>query len=389
MMALQMLAAQLPPIPDADLARLGSVGSGSTCGQPSRLAFHPMLGQANYVQTFELRDSLFEASLLGNWPQQFLLAVWLSLLLLVVIDRRESSRWAKIALASLVLLLSGWAVWLSQVFPSIVCWWSSTLVAGLTLLWLGRLWLRTEHPSKLRSASLGPTVLLASLGTVIGVIGVCLDCRVAGITDLFPQARASLHADATEDATLNKTESSGRGASDTSSPSQAPPAAPPGKSNRAMMPMLSGYPVIHLFSSIGLLAISLVSAFELAFLSHPESLNSDQQPQVAWRWLAAVALVAAVFNLIAVVSIFLAPVAEELAEKEINQLPMQVIARLFGLTLMVVAAITWMIPHRVATFQKRQQSAQGWISLSIAAWIALVAWGMILALPSRWPWSIL
>lgn len=389
MMALHMMFARVPSVLDANMARLDSVGSGSIDSQLARATFQPTLGQANQVKTLELRDSLFEASLLGNWPQQVLLAVWLSLLLLVVIDRRASSRWAKIGLASVALLLSGWAVWLSQVFPSMVFWWSSTLVAGLTLLWFGRLCLRPEDPSKQRSASFWPTVLLASLGTVIGVVGVSLDCRVAGIIDLLPAAWVSLHVDASENATFNTPESSGRRASDTSSLSQASPAASAVDNNRAMMPMLSGYPVINLFTSIGLLAISLVSALELAFLSHPESLNSDRQTQVAWRWLAAVTLVAAVFNLVAVVSIFLAPVADELAEPEIEQLPMQVLARLFGLTVMVVAAITWMIPHRVANFQKRQQSAQGWISLSIAAWIVIVAWGMILALPNRWPWSIL
>jgi Kef-type K+ transport system membrane component KefB len=69
---------------------------------------------------------------------------------------------------------------------------------------------------------------------------------------------------------------------------------------------------------------------------------------------------------------------------DLNQL---IISRLFAISFLLIDLIAWIIPHRVATFQRTGKS-HAWVSLTLAAWLAVLTLIVLMALPSNWPWEL-
>ncbi len=137
---------------------------------------------------------------------------------------------------------------------------------------------------------------------------------------------------------------------------------------------------VHLLASSVMLAVCLVTALELTVLSSPDSVLAAGG--AAWGRLGAVALAAAVVEMLVCLTIFLEFTDSETAETEVL-----LAKRIFALAVLVSAVIAWLIPSRIAGFQKRGELATGWVSLTLASWIAALAFAVVCLLPPDWPLS--
>jgi hypothetical protein len=143
----------------------------------------------------------------------------------------------------------------------------------------------------------------------------------------------------------------------------------------------------HFLASSGLLAVSLVVAIELTILSSPDSLA--REPQVAWRRLAIWALGLAGIELL----VSLAVLTDYTATAQSDRLSRAIVVsseelliqRVFALALTVCAGIAWAVPHRVASFQRRSEVPQDWVSLAMASWLVCLAMTVVCLLPLGWP----
>lgn len=137
---------------------------------------------------------------------------------------------------------------------------------------------------------------------------------------------------------------------------------------------------VHIMASSMMLAVCLITALELTVLSSPDSVLASGG--ATWSKLASVALASAGVEMLVCLMIFLEFTDSEAADTEVL-----LAKRIFALALLVTAVIAWLIPSRIAGFQKRGELATGWVSLTLASWIAALAFAVVCLLPPDWPLS--
>ncbi len=136
--------------------------------------------------------------------------------------------------------------------------------------------------------------------------------------------------------------------------------------------------------AIGLVwGVTIFCAAQVCWLSTPDALNPSQGPRLTWNWVAWIALVLFLVEMGLCCLIFFS--ASESRDVELST---RVLTRVFALGLMTINFIMWMVPHRVAGFQ-RGRTVSGWVSLALAACLACLAAAVVCALPAEWPWDSL
>lgn len=140
--------------------------------------------------------------------------------------------------------------------------------------------------------------------------------------------------------------------------------------------------MISRLTAAPMLACVLVSSLELTYLSSPNALVLSTLRGLNWRWIAR--LTAALF--VAQILLSLWWISRPL--DELQAWEMQVLGRIFVFTQTIACFVGWMIPHRLATFQGQRVAPRGWVSLSLAAWLATLSLSIVLALPADWPWRL-
>jgi hypothetical protein len=137
-----------------------------------------------------------------------------------------------------------------------------------------------------------------------------------------------------------------------------------------------------------MLGIALFLCLELTIISTPDALNAtSQSARVHWRTVARLGMVTSVLLLICCLAQFLQkPAAPELSpdDKMIN-----VAARVFGLMVLLATFVVWMVPRRLANCQRTNSIPQDWVSLTLSAWLGMLAFLVVATLPADWPWRIL
>ncbi len=133
--------------------------------------------------------------------------------------------------------------------------------------------------------------------------------------------------------------------------------------------------VIHALTASLLLGATLSVAIELTFGSAPGAIS-----QVKWQAIANVALACSLCELLVVAVILTRPIGDA------QYFGGLLISRMFAISVVLIDLIAWIIPQRVANFN-RTGKAYDWVSLTLAAWICVVSLLVLVALPSTWPWS--
>jgi len=131
----------------------------------------------------------------------------------------------------------------------------------------------------------------------------------------------------------------------------------------------------HLLSCAGLLGIACALTLELTF----GALGSELLC-LAWRSLAGWTSLAWVVQ-IALACVLMRFGGERQAASVETLMPL-----LFGLAMILIGYIVWMIPWRMSVFAK-QQKIVGQVSLAMAAWLAVLCLSVASGLPGTWPWG--
>ncbi len=298
------------------------------------------------------------------------LAGWAAMLFLGLTDRRKSVTPLLLLLSLLVTLTSLRAATAASSSPLVpnavrfadrstgrseVAWWLSTALGGVALLAAVRLWLRTT-PTQLHDESRRqdpPRRKSGSTKTSRGLaVGTAESMGRAGGVGLLSAALGVLltsYALIAGDAALQNT----------SNPLPA---------------------IVHMLASVMMGAVVLVCSVELTFLSAPDALNPKDGNRVGWSTLARLALAFWIVEFLVCTAVIVSPLDPG------NSVTQQGIIRLFAFSLLILNWVAWMVPHRVAHFQKTGKATE-WISLALAAWIAFIALAVACALPADWPWK--
>lgn len=139
---------------------------------------------------------------------------------------------------------------------------------------------------------------------------------------------------------------------------------------------------LHVLAAAVAGGVALACSIELTFFSSPDALRPATRRRVRWQAIAWVALLVFLAELGASAGILFAPV-----DKEAGAM-VQLFPRVFALSLMVVNFVAWMVPHRVAAFQRSGEATQ-WTSLTLASWLGVLGLLVVNTLPSNWPWDLL
>ena len=134
------------------------------------------------------------------------------------------------------------------------------------------------------------------------------------------------------------------------------------------------FAAVHVLAACLLLGVTVFCAVELTVGSAPSSLSA-----VSWSSVAFVAMIFWVVEIAIAATIVLAPVEDDADFQALA------VSRMFAISLLLMDFVVWMIPHRLATFQRTGQST-AWVSLALAAWIGVLSLTVLCALPAHWPW---
>lgn len=139
---------------------------------------------------------------------------------------------------------------------------------------------------------------------------------------------------------------------------------------------------MHLIAAAMAAGVALACSIELTFLASPDALRPAMGHKVKWYAIAWFALLVFLVELVASAAILVAPVDEQ------SDALAQLFPRVFALSLVIVNFVAWMVPQRVAGFQRAGEATQ-WTSLTLASWIGVLGLLVVNALPSNWPWGLL
>jgi hypothetical protein len=149
--------------------------------------------------------------------------------------------------------------------------------------------------------------------------------------------------------------------------------------------------LLAMFQSVGttlLTGISLFLCLELTLISSPDALNVvEPTSRVDWLGVSRLTMAVALSILACCLAQFWLGSGKSVGE--INDSALQLAARFFGLLLLISTFVVWMVPQRLATCQRKNHSPSDWVSLTLTAWLGLMAFAVAAALPADWPWSTL
>lgn len=265
--------------------------------------------------------------------------LWLTLLVLLLVDRRKSvaTSWIAISFTCAAVSLHNWSA--SSVSSNSMLWGTSSIAAVATAIIGIRYWLKGAEP------------LCPQLPYLLAFVGYLVLAYAA--------VQVMLH----------------------------------GTKIAGMQHTLA---ILHLLATQAGLAASLVASIELTFLSSPRVLSVSPPVRVRWplvAWLALAALLAeSVIGLI----VMTASGWNGGGQSSTDGLLLHV----FVLSLLVTHFVAWMIPHRIVGYQRRAVAAKAsddgkapdaigeWTSLTVAAWLVAISLAVVCALPSDWPWRV-
>jgi hypothetical protein len=148
------------------------------------------------------------------------------------------------------------------------------------------------------------------------------------------------------------------------------------------------FAALEVISVTLMLGVALFLCFELTLISTPDALNAtNPAARVSWKSLSRLTMVVALVILACCLAQFLQKPSE--ANIGDDDKIVQIAARLFGLILLIATFVVWIIPHRLAFFQRTNAVPKDWVSLTLAAWLGAFAFLVVATLPATWPWRIL
>jgi hypothetical protein len=130
----------------------------------------------------------------------------------------------------------------------------------------------------------------------------------------------------------------------------------------------------HTLGSAAALGVMIACAIELTFISSPTATSIVQWQRMAW-----VALSCWGISLLCVMGVLFWP-------QQSREFSTTAIVILYSISMMVVNYIGWIIPNRLASFQKKG-TITDWITFTMAAWICVLSLAVVAALPYNWPWT--
>ena len=136
-----------------------------------------------------------------------------------------------------------------------------------------------------------------------------------------------------------------------------------------------------------MLGVAMFLSIELTFISSPDALSVQRSARVHWPALASVTMFIALTILACCLAQFMAKVSAE--DMDSTQRTVHFAARAFGLIMLVATFVVWIIPRRLASFQKSGKIPSDWISLTLTAWLGMFAFVVAATLPADWPWKLL
>lgn len=138
-------------------------------------------------------------------------------------------------------------------------------------------------------------------------------------------------------------------------------------------------------ATILMTGIGLVVGLEMTYASTPDALSvAESKVIVNWRMIARWASLAA----LVIASCCCAQLLIALKRPVVSgpQGAVEFAARVFGMILLLMTFVLWMVPHRLANYQLRNQIPHDWITLLLAAWVGLAGFIVVGTLPIDWPW---
>ena len=146
--------------------------------------------------------------------------------------------------------------------------------------------------------------------------------------------------------------------------------------------LIGGMQVMHLLAAAIAAGVAFACSVELTFLSSPDALRPAVGNKVHWSAIGWIALIVFLAEFVVSAAIMAAAIDERSSVVE------QLFPKVYALSLLVVHFVVWMVPHRVAGFQ-RTGSASQWTSLTLASWLGVLGLAVVNSLPNNWPWELL
>ena len=147
--------------------------------------------------------------------------------------------------------------------------------------------------------------------------------------------------------------------------------------------MIQAYAAVQMLSACVMWGVALFCAMQVTFLSSPDTLVDPKARNVLWGRVSATSMLLLVLALFLAFYIFLN--GKPLVGEDILN---RILPTVFALTLVILYFVAWMVPYRIYGFQKSGK-AKEWTSLALAAWLSVLCFALVCALPTSWPWQSL
>lgn len=137
-----------------------------------------------------------------------------------------------------------------------------------------------------------------------------------------------------------------------------------------------------------MLAIALFLCLELTLISTPDSLiGQSPSVRVNWGLFSSLTMFVSLLMLVSCLTQFLRSPASSNFDAEARI--MYLAARVYGLMLLLATFVLWMITRRLIHYQRATEKPRDWVTLTLAAWLSMLAFVVVAMLPANWPWRLL
>lgn len=137
-----------------------------------------------------------------------------------------------------------------------------------------------------------------------------------------------------------------------------------------------------------MLGLALFLCLEMTLISTPsDSSATGQTAGVCWPTVSTITLLISSLPVLCCLAQFVQQTSA--AELDANDRMLHVAARVFGLMLLLATFVVWMVPRRLAMYQRGNHAPRDWVSLTLAAWLGMLAFLVVATLPASWPWRVL
>ncbi|MFO0943461.1 MAG: hypothetical protein U0930_22225 [Pirellulales bacterium] len=136
-----------------------------------------------------------------------------------------------------------------------------------------------------------------------------------------------------------------------------------------------------------MLGLAMFLSIELTFLSTPDALSVQRSARVSWAGTARLAMLISIMILACCLTQFITK--NDVSTLDSTQRTVHFAAKAFGLILLLSTFTVWIVPRRLAAFQKSGKIPKDWISLTLTSWLGMFAFVVAATLPADWPWRLL